>query len=113
MSKYKQVKINLTEEDHLELSEKAKDKNMTLAQYIRTELDVDLKEKPRTRVKKTDSKDSYKKEDPELLYHLAKIGNNINQIAKAFNSKEQSVLTRVQVSILLDIKRVLNDYLRK
>lgn len=52
MSKYKQVKINLTHEHHKELTDIAINKNMTLAEYIRTELNIDLKVKPKVRKKK-------------------------------------------------------------
>lgn len=51
MSKYKQVKVNLTPEHHQQLTDIALENNMTLAQYIRDNLNIDLKEKPRVRKK--------------------------------------------------------------
>lgn len=107
MSKYKQVKINLTPEHHAELLEKAAALDMTLAQYIRDNLNIDLKEKPRVRKKRTDSAE-FNKADPQLIYHLSMIGNNINQIAKHLNSGNS--LDRVALATLMDIRDKLNDY---
>ncbi len=107
MSKYKQVKINLTPEHYAELLEKAAALDKTLAQYIRDELNIDLKEKPRVRKKRTDSAE-FNKADPQLIYHLAKIGNNLNQLTKHLNSGNS--FDRVALASLMDIRDKLNDY---
>ena len=106
-SKYKQVKVNLTPEHHQQLTDIALENNMTLAQYIRDNLNIDLKEKPRVRKKRTDSAE-FNKADPQLIYHLSMIGNNINQIAKHLNSGNS--LDRVALATLMDIRDKLNDY---
>jgi uncharacterized protein with HEPN domain len=80
---------------------------MTLAQYIRDNLNIDLKEKPRVRKKRTDSAE-FNKADPQLIYHLSMIGNNINQIAKHLNSGNS--FDRVALAALMDIRDKLNDY---
>lgn len=105
MSKYKQVKVNLTPEHHQQLLELADDKNMTLAQYVRSELNIDLKNKPRVRKKRSDI-NIYNKADPKLIYHLAKIGSNINQIAKKLNKGNT-----LHLATLIDIRKALNDYI--
>lgn len=107
MSKYKQVKINLTPEHHAELLEKAAALDKTLAQYIRDNLNIDLKEKPRVRKKRTDSAE-FNKADPQLIYHLHKIGNNLNQLTKHLNSGNS--FDRVGLTALMDIRDKLNDY---
>ena len=105
MSKYKQVKINLTPEHYTELEEKAVSNNISIAEYIRQQLSIDLKVKPKVRKKRTDSTE-YKKADPQLLYHLAKIGNNLNQIARSINQGQE-----LQLATLIDIREQLNDYI--
>lgn len=107
MSKYKQVKVNLTPEHYAELLEKAAALDKTLAQYIRDNLNIDLKEKPRVRKKRTDSSE-FNKADPQLIYHLSMIGNNINQIAKHLNSGNS--FDRVALASLMDIRDKLDDY---
>lgn len=110
MSKYKQVKINLTPEHHEQLTDIAIDKNMTLAEYIRSELNIDLKIKPKIRKKRSDSV-IFNKADPKLLYHLSMIGSNINQIARKLNNG--SAFDRVGLATLIEIRSIINDYKHK
>lgn len=110
MSKYKQVKINLTPEHHQKLTDIAINKNMTLAEYIRTELNIDLKVKPKVRKKRRDSV-IFNKADPKLIYHLAKIGSNINQIARKLNTG--SVLDRLGLATLIEMRDKIDDYKHK
>ena len=99
--KYKQVKINLTPEHHQELEKEALENNQTIAQFIRDKLDINLKEKPRTRKMRSDKKEVIKA-DPQLLYHLSKIGNNLNQISKHLNSG--NAVDRVVLNTLIEVK---------
>ncbi len=99
--KYKQVKINLTPEHHQELEKEALANNQTIAQFIRDKLDIDLKQKPRTRKMRSDKKEVIKA-DPQLLYHLSKIGNNLNQISKHLNSG--NAVDRVVLNTLIEVK---------
>jgi len=107
VSKYKQVKVNLTPEHHQKLTDIAIENNMTVAEYIRKKLDIDLKEKPRVRKKRTDSV-VFNKADPQLIYHLSRIGKNINQIAKHLNSGNS--FDRAVLALLIDIRNKLDDY---
>lgn len=107
MSKYKQVKVNLTEEHHKDLQQKASANNQTLAQYIREQLDIDLKEKPRVRKNQTQTV-TYRKADPKLIYHLAAIGNNLNQLTKKINIEK--TFDRVALNLINEIREKLNDY---
>lgn len=99
--KYKQVKINLTPEHHQELEKEALANNQTIAQFIRDKLDIDLKQKPRTRKMRSDKKEVIKA-DPQLLYHLSKIGNNLNQISKHLNSG--NAVDRIVLNTLIEVK---------
>lgn len=77
MQKYKQIKVNLLEDDYKLLVKKAIDSEVSMAEYIRRSLKVYI---PNTR--KRNININHKK----VNYYLLKIGNNINQIAKSLNT---------------------------
>ena len=105
---YKQVKINLTPSHYLELEEQAISSNKSIAQLIRDKLGIDLKDTPRSlqRSRKVRSdKREVTRADPQLLYHLSKIGTNLNQISKHLNSTK--VVDSVVISSLIEIQEEL------
>ena len=105
---YKQVKINLTQEHYQELQEEALGNGMSIAQLVRHKLGIDLKDTPRSfqRSRKVRSdKQPVVKADPQLLYHLAKIGTNLNQISKHLNKTK--VIDSVVISSLNEIQQEL------
>ncbi len=105
---YKQVKVNLTEEHYKELEEEALSNDTSIAQLIRDKLGIDLKDTPRSfqRSRKVRSdKKPVVKADPQLLYHLAKIGNNLNQITKHLNKTK--VIDSVVISSIIEIQQEL------
>ena len=108
---YKQVKINLTPSHYSELDTEALNNNKSIAQLIRDKLGIDLKSTPRSfqRSRKVRSdKKPVTKADPQLLYHLAKIGNNLNQVSKHLNSGnavDTVVLTSI-IEIQQEIKKL-------
>lgn len=107
--KYAQVKVNFTPDHFNQLFNLATAADMTIAQYIREQLNLQIAEKPRIRKKRTKAV-QYQYMDPQLLYHLAKIGNNLNQIAKKLN--QGTVFDRLGLATLLEIREELNDYQR-
>ena len=105
---YKQVKINLTHEHYLELDREALNNNKSIAQLIRDKLGIDLKTTPkalqRPRKVRSDKKEILKA-DPQLLYHLSKIGTNLNQVSKHLNSG--NAVDRVVISSIIEIQEEL------
>ncbi len=103
---YKQVKINLTPEHYLELEEQAISSNKSIAQLIRDKLGIDLKTTPkalqRTRKVRSDKRE-VTRADPQLLYHLSKIGANLNQISKHLNSTK--IVDSIVISSLNEIQQ--------
>ena len=100
----KQIKVNFTLEHHKKLTNLAKEAQLTKAQWIRSQLKTTFDNPREPHVKKV-----YKKTDPELLYHLNKIGNNLNQIAKHANERNPlslQVLAQL-VSIEKELKKLL------
>jgi hypothetical protein len=89
MSKYKQIKVNVTEDVHAKLVQIAKKHNITLAELFRVSVHTSIKNAPSRR--RETSKIIYKQTDPYLLYEVNKIGVNINQIAKHLNSGEDKL----------------------
>lgn len=105
---YKQVKINLTPEHYLELQEEALNNHKSIAQLIRDKLGIDLKATPKAlqRPRKVRSdKREVTRADPQLLYHLSKIGTNLNQISKHLNSN--NAVDRVVLSSIIEIQEEL------
>jgi len=103
--KYKQIKINVAPGHYDELLEKAGDRS--IAQYIREQLDIDLKDKPITLKK---PKKYYLQTDPMLIYQINKIGTNVNQIAKRLNSGDS--VTRITLSVLIEIMSTLKRLIK-
>ncbi len=105
---FKQVKINLTPEHYQELQDEAIGSNKSIAQLIRNKLGIDLKTAPkalqRTRKVRSDKRE-VTRADPQLLYHLAKIGSNLNQITKHLNST--NVIDRIVLSSIIEIQEEL------
>lgn len=103
---YKQVKINLTHEHYQELQDEALSNDKSIAQLIRDKLGIDLKTTPkalqRPRKVRSDKKEILKA-DPQLLYHLSKIGTNLNQISKHLNSG--NVVDSVVISSIIEIQQ--------
>ena len=102
---YKQVKINLTPEHYQELQDEALSNDKSIAQLIRDRLGIDLKSTPkalqRTRKVRSDKRE-VTRADPQLLYHLSKIGTNLNQISKHLNSG--NVVDSIVISSIIEIQ---------
>ena len=102
--KYKQVKVNLDEEVHHKLKEFCDARNITMAEYFRNQINTkidDARDPQQKRVHKTT--------DPKLLYHLNKIGNNLNQIARHLN--EGNSLEIQVLAELTNIEQSLKEFL--
>jgi signal transduction protein with GAF and PtsI domain len=84
-SKLKQVKVYFSESDFLELKEEATQKNISMAELVRQKMQTKIPNAPAPKK----SKKSYRTTDPKLLFELNKIGNNLNQIAKKLNTKNE------------------------
>ena len=104
MKKYKQVKVNLEEEVHQELQEICDSQGITLAQYFRSLINTQIEDTREPRQKRV-----HKTTDPQLLYHLNKIGNNLNQIAKHAN--EGKSFDFQTLAALTNIERTLKEFL--
>jgi hypothetical protein len=75
---YKTLKVRVSESEFKEI-QKRKPENLSLADWLRTlamgeEIQVKRQRRP------------VPKADPELIRHWAKIGGNLNQIARALNT---------------------------
>ena len=102
--KYKQVKVNLDENVHQQFKEFCDAGNITMAEYFRKSINTkidDVREPLKTRV--------YKVVNPELLYHLNKIGNNLNQVARHLN--EGNTLDLQVLAELINIEKTLKEFL--
>ena len=72
MQKYKQVKVNFYPEQYQILSNLAKEKNQTIAQFIRKKLDLNIDEKEVKKRYKTKAEKAMSKKDEMLVYEVNK-----------------------------------------
>jgi len=105
--KLKQVKVNFYQEQHQLLKQKADENNMTIAQYIRQKLELELDKKDTRKKYQETKKIIYSKTNPELLYQLSKVGNNLNQIARNLNSKKDIDSVDILQTLLNIEKKIL------
>jgi len=109
--KLKQVKVNLYPHQHEQIKNLAKSNNITIAQYIREQLDLNLDPKDTRKIYTETQKKVYKETDPKLLYELNKIGNNLNQIARVLNQKKDDVNTVEILQSLVSIEKEIKSLL--
>jgi len=101
--KYKQVKINLSEEDHAAVSRLAADHNMTIAEFFRQSVgaSIDAAPAPKGSPKHNTST------DPALLYEFNRIGNNLNQITRHINTDK--TIDRMVLPEIIAIRQALQS----
>jgi len=100
MSKYKQVKVNFTIDDHIKISNLAIRENKTIAQLIRSRFASEIKNAPIPRQIAI-----YKQTDPKLLYEIRKIGCNINQAVKKLH-QGKLLEKRILIKIYEDVSKL-------
>ena len=75
-SNNKQIKINVSIEDYEKIKHNAIEDEVSMAEYIRQQLNIEFTAKRQRNLNI---------EHKQIIFHLLKIGTNINQIAKALN----------------------------
>lgn len=98
MAKDKRVTIRFTEDEYKLLKQKADDLDITLSNYIRKKA-LGNREKVTTKC------------DKELLYHINRISNNLNQVAKRCNINK--TIDKLTLQSLAAIEKQLNDLMEK
>ncbi len=76
MSKLKQIKVNITCNDYETIQQLSAKKNITMAEYIRQQLDITIGTHA-----PPSSSTYFKKIDPVLLFELNSISKSLNIIA--------------------------------
>ena len=104
-NKYKQVKVNLKIDDHTKLQEDCRNNGITMASFFRDLVQYKIED-----IRKPRAKRETKIADPKLLYHLNKIGNNLNQISK--NTHQKREIDFKVLSQLVEIEKKLKKLLR-
>jgi len=98
MTKDKRVTIRFTTDEYNKLNKNANDLNLTLSHYIRYKV-LGNREKISSKC------------DKELLYHINRIGNNLNQIAKHCNINKS--IDKLVLKELVEIERKINEIIMK
>lgn len=81
----KQIKVYFSEDDYQKIKDESASENISMAEYIRQKINLKIENPPTPKKAKM----TYKKTNPDLLFLLSNIANNINQIAKKLNSKNE------------------------
>jgi len=103
-SKNKQIVVSFDNDTFAKINALANSKEITKAEFIRSSLNIEFCEKRTPKQKRV-----HKTTDPKLLYHLNKIGVNLNQIARQVNTAgvtETNILIQL-VKIEEELKRLL------
>lgn len=95
-SKNRQIAVSFSHEDFEKLSKEAESQDISKAELIRNHIDIDFENK-RTPA----SKRVHKSINPQILYEVNRIGNNLNQIAKNTNEKKD-----VDIDVLLSLNNI-------
>jgi len=82
--KMKQIKVYFPIEDFERLKESSKSQNITMSEFLRNAVNTKIENAPVPKSKKV-----YKVTNPDLLFFISNIANNINQVAKKINSKNE------------------------
>ena len=109
--KLKQAKVNFYPEQHEKLQAMAKANDSTISQFIREQIDFNLSDEDIKKRYKKHNPNAHKKADPKLIYEIAKIGNNLNQIAKYINTKKNDVNTIQILESLVSIEKEIKSLL--
>jgi hypothetical protein len=108
MKRDKFIHVKLSEEERSEWQKLAQSEGVTLADLIRQRLgaaEVGRGPKPRKRLTQN--------ADPELIRQLARIGNNLNQIAGWVNTHKKNIEAVSVISHLIAIERSLSTIIPK
>ena len=106
--KLKQSRVNLYPKQHELLKKLASENGTNVSEYIRQKLNLNIAENQARKEYKEHEKVIEKTINPKLDYHLAKIGNNLNQITKKINSKKYVPNIEV-LQILVKIEKAFED----
>jgi len=106
MKKYKQIKVNLNDDDYKKVSDYCDEFGISFSEFFRQKIDAKI-DSPRMRNRRV----KYRKIDPTLLYEINSIGINLNQIAKYANTHKKfdaDILVKL-VAIEKSLQRLLDD----
>ena len=90
------IKVRVTEKEKLSINRKAKEQDLTISAFI---LQRTLNYRLRRSIK-----------DKQTVMHLAKIGNNLNQIARWANSYKSRADTLMISATLLSLKKQIKFF---
>ncbi len=98
--KYKQVKVNLTDEAYEKLCRDAEDLEVTKAEYIRRLLKTSIKKRK-----------NISPENLILINEMKRIGTNLNQISRNINETNiiHILVLEQIIKIEEDLRELLND----
>ena len=101
----KWIHVKVSEKEREQWQALAKEKGVSVADLVRKSVGVQtLGTEPKRKARRT------RQADPALLRELARLGNNLNQIARWANTYKSSAEAEAVIRALLSIERLLFSY---
>lgn len=104
----KSTRVRLTDDEHRRISDRARQAGLSISRYL---IENALREKAITSDEKEHAETIMFQRD-WAINEVARVGNNINQIARQLNSQRGSISSETIRAALVEVASVLNELRR-
>src|SRR5262249_22814466 len=104
----KSTRVRLTDDEHTRISDRARDAGLSISRYL---VEIALREKAITSDEKEHAEAVIFQRD-WAINEVARMGNNINQIARQLNSQRGSITSEIIEAALFAAADALNQLRR-
>ena len=104
----KSTRVRLTDDEHMRISDRAKLAGQSISRYL---IENALREKAMTFDEKEHAEAIAFQRD-WAINEVARVGNNLNQIARQLNSQRGSITSDAILTALIEVASVLNELRR-
>lgn len=104
----KSTRVRLTDEEHRRIGHRARQADLSISRYL---IENALRKEAMTSDEKEHAEAVMFQRD-WAINEVARVGNNINQIARQLNSQRGSITSETILAALLEIGSVLNELRR-
>lgn len=105
----RQLRIRLTEGEHADLQREADAARVSVSELVRSRLITKRRHSLRHTLQRVASQPRFQAMEPVLFAELSRIGNNLNQLAHAFNSGRDVNRAEVMQLVAMAWQTMLRD----
>ena len=102
------TRVRLTDDEHRRISERAKKADQSISRYL---IENALREEAMTLDEREHAEAIVFQRD-WAINEVARVGNNLNQIARQLNSQRGSITSNAILTALIEVASVLNEVRR-